>query len=690
MLPAFWAGAAWAVPSGDPDPDMWKADTFPWLENFNSEVFPPEGWTQIQMEGTSLWELGDAGWMGTMERVTSAYHPAASGMQHTALVSPAIAIPEGDNSYELTFWSNMSYTYTSYDYSGIWVSTTSSTDFSSFEELYAIPMDTSLTSINMNAAQFGPVSLDRYKGETIHIALVYKGDNAHKWYVDDVEIREISPSGTFSGATALDLGIVFNNTDLVIYKDYAITNTGGADLLVSGVASATDGLEVDADFPLTLAPEESRNIRVGLDAYGRGLPQGNFTGDFVLTTDDPDHAEASVSVSARVKASAYGFEDFNHVEDLVDGLFPYGWSFSGSGTQEVSWEPYEGVENSPYLMFDIPKGEEGNLYTFYYGMGDSPKVSFCLKATRFDGNGVPFPATRKHFTYDVMIPENGEAWKALAEDASLEEVSDFSKIELDAAEYAGKTCMIKFVFRTDEDESFVDVGLDNVSVGSALEEDLEAVLVSGTTRPVAGQENQYEVDVRNLGVKTQSTYAVKLVDADGNELAETGGLEVAQGETKAVPLVWVPEKEGPCSIRAVVSLENDENSLNDTTPWFPLEVLPATMRAVAIGDGTSLVSSPLNLSNEQSLSQSLYFAEEICTNGGEIKGLIYHSKMDDTGSAPLRIWVGETSLNSLYDVSTGQFNWVDPASLTEVFNGTVTFRSEDGADVLVEFGQSYP
>ena len=56
-----------------------------------------------------------------------------------------------------------------------------------------IPKDVSVTSPNMNAAQFGPISLDKYKGQTIYVALVYQGDNAHKWYVDDVEIRELAP-----------------------------------------------------------------------------------------------------------------------------------------------------------------------------------------------------------------------------------------------------------------------------------------------------------------------------------------------------------------------------------------------------------------------------------------------------------------------------------------------------------------
>ena len=395
MAAAFSLGSVFAASDGNRP----KATVFPWTEDFNEAVFPPTGWTEIQVEGTSSWQLGDAGWMGTMERATSAYHNSASGMQQTALVSPAIEIPEGENSYELTFWSNMSYTYTSYDYSGIWVSTTSASDFSTFEEVYMIPKDVSVTSPNMNAAQFGPISLDKYKGQTIYVALVYQGDNAHKWYVDDVEIRELAPSGTFAGNESIDMGIVFNNADLTIWKDYTITNTGAADLTVSAIASASDGIEVDCEFPLILASDEDTVICIGLNANGMEL--GAYAGTLELSTNDPAHATAAIAVSAQVKESAYGFEDFNNKELLVNDL-PYGWHTIGEGYQGLAWVQSEGVDNTGHLDYQIMDNNPlGQLQTYWYAMGADPEVSFMMKGVRYDGNGVPFPATHKHFTYDA-------------------------------------------------------------------------------------------------------------------------------------------------------------------------------------------------------------------------------------------------------------------------------------------------
>ena len=675
MAAAFLSGSVFAASDGKP-----KAETFPWIEDFNSETFPPEGWTQIQMEGTSLWQLGDAGWMGTMERQTSAYHPAASGMQHTALVSPAIVIPDGANSYDLTFWSNMTYTYTSYDYSGIWVSTTSATDFSTFEEVYVIPKDVSVTSPNMNAAQFGPVSLDKYKGKTVYLALVYRGDNAHKWYVDDVTINELAPSGTFTGDASVDMGIVFNNADLTIWKEYSVANTGAAELTISAVASVTEGVSVEGDFPLTLAPGKDSAIAVGLNAHG--LPAGDYAGSFTLTTDDPAHQNVTVAVSGQVEASAYGFEDFNQVEDLSNGL-PYGWQMASGDIRELNWEPYEGVDNSGHLVYQ----GNGTLQTYWYGMGQEPKVAFFLQAIRYDGNGVPFPATHKHFTYDVLISENGEDWESLAEDASLEEVSEFSRIELDAKAYAGKTCMLRFVFKPNG--AIVDAKLDNVAIGTAPAKDLEVVSLTGSTRPIAGVENAYMVNVRNNGSETQSSYTVKLLAGDGTELASAGGGEISNAASKEVSLHWTPSVEGEASLRAVVVLEGDELAANDTLAGFAVKVLPGSMHSVSVGKGDALVRAPMDMSDKQSLAQVLYFPEEIGTNGGKITGLIYKSKFSDTCSAPVRVWVGETGLSTVYNAHTAEFCWTDPDSLTEVFDGLVHVSNIDKSDVVIEFDEPY-
>ncbi len=687
MAAALSLGSAFASADGN----LPKATAFPWVEDFNAETFPPAGWMEIQIEGTSSWTTETANYgMGGKTDGMVAYHNYASGMQHTALVSPAIEIPSGENSYELTFWSNMGSAFSYYgedEISAVYISTLPADDpaafTANFTELYKVPIDTAIANRNMNAFQYGPVSLDAYKGKTIYLALVYKGDYAHKWFVDDVTINELAPSGTFTGAGAIDMGLVFNNADVTIWKEYGISNTGAADLEISALASATDGIEVDCGFPLVLASGQDTAIRVGLNA--NGLPQGTYAGDFVLSTDDPAHGTVAVSVSAQVEASAYVFEDFNRIEKLEDGL-PYSWETLGEGFQDLAWEPYEGVDSSAALVYQV-SSEEGTLQTFYCGMGDDPEVSFDLRAIRFDDNGVPFPATSKHFTYDVMLSEDGEDWASLVEDAALEEVSAYSRIRLEAPAYAGKTVMVRFVFKPHG--AIVDAKIDNVAIGTAPGKDLEAVSVSGTTRPVAGMTSMYTVCVRNSGSETQDTYAVKLLDGSGAELASAQGTEVAHGQTVEISLPWTPASEGDAILQAVVSLEGDEGEANDTSGILPVEILPETMLAVKIGNGTALVRAPMDMSDKQSLSQVMYFPEEIGTNGGKITGLVYQAKFSDTCSAPVRVWIGETDRSFLCDPNTLEFQWVDPDSLAEVFNGLVTVRNVDKSDVVVAFDEPY-
>jgi hypothetical protein len=87
---------------------------------------------------------------------------------------------------------------------------------------------------------------------------------------------------------------------------------------------------------------------------------------------------------------------------------------------------------------------------------------------------------------------------------------------------------------------------------------------------------------------------------------------------------------------------------------------------VVIGTGTDYYRIPIDLYYKNSISQTVYYPNELNTNGGIINKLVYRASITQTGmnSQPvgIQIWIGETSLDNLAS------GWVNFSSFTEVYD----------------------
>ena len=104
---------------------------------------------------------------------------------------------------------------------------------------------------------------------------------------------------------------------------------------------------------------------------------------------------------------------------------------------------------------------------------------------------------------------------------------------------------------------------------------------------------------------------------------------------------------------------------------------------ISIGDGDILLNLPYDFFWEHSLSQTLYYQEEIGVGGGLITAVEYNYQFNSgQPETPIKIWLGETDVNDLTD------GWVDPSTLQLVFDGTLGFSA--GLNTLnVEFDAPY-
>jgi len=91
---------------------------------------------------------------------------------------------------------------------------------------------------------------------------------------------------------------------------------------------------------------------------------------------------------------------------------------------------------------------------------------------------------------------------------------------------------------------------------------------------------------------------------------------------------------------------------------------------VTIGNGTYLHNRlPMHIDRYTSFSQTIFYPQEIGTNGGSVFALRWQPHImgdpDYFKAVPIQIWMGETDL---IDLRSG---WVTPYSLTEVFYGEI-------------------
>ncbi len=194
--------------------------------------------------------------------------------------------------------------------------------------------------------------------------------------------------------------------------------------------------------------------------------------------------------------------------------------------------------------------------------------------------------------------------------------------------------------------------------------------------------------VENRGIEDTSNYSVELIDMiSGDKIAEAKGLEVKAADRSQVTLRWTAQKAGPVKLQArVVSDSDPVKDNNDSYPYIA-QVLPADNTAIAINHGDEtlkVMAYPINYYAVESMTQSIFPANEIGITAGTLNSLVFTSCLDaDFYGEPFTVFIGETDKADFADGAM-----VDPASLTKVFDGAVYMKAGVG-DLVIPFNETY-
>ena len=351
---------------------------------------------------------------------------------------------------------------------------------------------------------------------------------------------------------------------------------------------------------------------------------------------------------------------------------PHGWSVNSSA-QAGGTAPELRLNFSPSIsgtsrMISYPFSVEG---------GTELSLSFKQKLVNFEG-----------FDNDVVAVDvsfdDGSTWNTVWEtvvnsnipageyNAYFQVPSGINEMVI-AFRFSGNTWNINEWY------------IDDVIVQYVLDNDLAAKAIIGNQNAIAGAENSYTIRVKNTGANTQSDYIVRLMKNDGEEIASLPGNLIAFNEVQDYAFTWIPDENelGPVTLYGLIDFPADENPSNNATPVLQVTVVSAGSVIVSIGDGNTLFGMPYDFFWDHSLSQTIYYSEEIGLSAGFITDLKYYfSFTADYLNKHIMIWLGETDQADL----TG--GWIDPSTLQLVFDGNLDFFKDDG-EILISLDTPY-
>ena len=282
------------------------------------------------------------------------------------------------------------------------------------------------------------------------------------------------------------------------------------------------------------------------------------------------------------------------------------------------------------------------------------------------------------YTIGIKTSSDGVTWNTAYEVAPTGDIGPVvENLTITTSDVGSESFQLGFFFNGysfDLDYWYID---DVLLEGTLItyDNDLAGLSVNGDTVVNAGNTENYEIAVKNVGYNSQDSYTVKLFKNNNTELSSIDIIQtIAPDEIVIHSLVWnVPADEpaGSVMLHGQVILAGDENTLNDETGTLEVTVFPQGVLEITIGEGIeNNTRTPLSFEHKNSLTEILYFADELAGAEGMITAITYYTNFtDDLMNKPTALWIGETTQTNLTD------GWIPSTSLTEVFNSTVSYFS---------------
>ncbi|MDE7412581.1 MAG: carboxypeptidase regulatory-like domain-containing protein [Muribaculaceae bacterium] len=503
--------------------------------------------------------------------------------------------------------------------------------------------------------------------------------------IDDVCVKTGSVAGFYGAA-----GVDFGETDLVgapYVLPYYIQNKGDEELEVDVLSSSPEVKVLGT--PVKISPYggfEQITIEFTPECLGK------YKGEFRLRTSDPAHPEVSLLVLSDVKDVP--IRDF-HVEDFEDGG-PKGWKL-GTGAVNTDFKGGHDGPRSFYLrsFYTMDSESEVGFTTHYCNMGDNPEFSFWYKMIDCDLMGEEKgPTGSESPIVSIFISDDlGKNWKQVYDitpgtDRAHKPSKDFQEVRLSLPEYAGKMCVAKVILRhagnpLTDDFMFV---ADDVALGTRPSTDLKVTSLHGSSKAAIGEKQIAKGSVRNLGSASSGNYTLELRDEAGKVYDSVECVSLEAGKSVEFTMEWIPENNGIHTLSVTAVTSDDHLLSNNTSNVLHVSVEKPAISGVEIGKGKQYLSNaiPINFCNRETMVQTIYYANELGIDAGEISSVELCSVFDYPHlTEEFEIYIAETDKSEF-----GEKDMIPESDFVKVFSGRV-FMPSDLYTFTIPFDNPY-
>lgn len=611
-------------------------------------AFPPEGWQLINADGDDYdWAQSTGSWpephTGDKCAYSESYHSGLHLTPDNYMITSQITL--GDQNAALEFWVAAGHASFAAEKYSVMISTTG-TEIEDFTAVYT-------ETLENDAWKKVSVSLGDYLGQSIYIALRhFETTNQLLMRVDDMVIKEV--------AGAPGAAVNPSPADATVDLWTPVTLTWEAE----------DATEYDLYFGTTLP-----------DVPTTTLSSASYTPDVAPFTTYQWKVVPKNSMGSAVNCPVWSFSTHFFTEGFENGEIPVGYTVIDNDNDGNSWNVHNGIVfegdfalqmnsnaagNDDWMVTPKLNPQENNHFFSFWTRGGNPEFP--------DKYEVKLSTTGKEVD-DFTIQLQDIATPGYSYERMCFDLTDYINQEVYVAiHYTGNEGMSMYI-----DEMVCPVAF--------AEHDLALVNFDGEVLPKVNTPGEYMATVRNLGAESENDFFVKLMHK-----VENGDDVILDTDTVTTPLPSMEEmlitleynfpEIGPAQLYTIVELEGDVNDLNNSSRV--LNVYPQAESAFIqnIVDGVEKIELPLKTENKSSVSEVIYFADEM-NFGGKIEGLAWeYSFLGAVEDVQIRIWLGETEKDSLTE------GWITSDQLTKVFEGSVSFDKGHGM-AYVDFDQSF-
>jgi hypothetical protein len=247
---------------------------------------------------------------------------------------------------------------------------------------------------------------------------------------------------------------------------------------------------------------------------------------------------------------------------------------------------------------------------------------------------------------------------------------------IDMTVAAGTNRIGFFVNVTDPNSFTGNVMVDNV-IGQGItvhydNKNLKAKAFTGNSFYNVNETANFQFVVRNDGLLdvTSGSYSVKLMKNGTTpfELLSVPGLTIASQQEITFNLPFTFLTIDTLSVYAEIEYTEDQYPEDNRSKMINLTGLANGSEIIPVGSDLYQVPWPIDFSYKKSLSETIYLNSEINHNG-IIFGINYDYYFQiPENNVPVRIWVGETTVNEIVD-------WIPATQMTLVYDGLLNYQS---------------